>query len=128
MKNYLIILFCIGFVFSVQAVQTQSSIQIFQAYSLNAKKEYALSEKKLIKLGDSYLRQHAFAAERLSLSELLPVKIKDLPMFCKAYPKEISNYYNLGNTGLVKTIKSPVYNEFIKIVEKECQPFIKSKK
>jgi hypothetical protein len=112
---------------SMADAKVVSPIKSFQDYLQRAKKEYALSENKLIKLGDSHLRQHAFAAERLSLAELLPLQRIDLPKFCNRYPKEISNYYNLGNVNLVNTIKSPVYAGFSKMVQLECSTVVKPK-
>ena len=91
----------------------------FKDYRNSAKKQYIASEKTLIEAGDPYVKQHTQVAERLSLADMLPIKNKDLPAFCKNFRTEVANYYNI-DAKRVSSIKSPIYLEFSKMVRGQC--------
>lgn len=97
---------------------------VFKDYRASAKKQYIASEKTLIEAGDSYVKQHAQVAERLSLAEMLPIKNKELPAFCKNYLTDVANYYNI-DAKRVSSIKSPIYLEFSKMVRGQCYKITK---
>lgn len=104
-----------------KAPTSNSPLVPFKQYLLNAQKLHAQSQNRLINQGDSFLIQHAVAAERLSLAEMLPISLKEFPKFCKAYPQQIVSYYNLENAKQIKTIKSSVFPEFNTLVATQCQ-------
>lgn len=106
----------------VKSKKTQSYDMIpeFRFYISRARQEYDASEKKLIQFGDRYLNDHARAAEKLSLAEMLPLQKKNLKTFCQSYKNDIRDYYNLGSKKQIANLKSPIYLDFQKLVLRFC--------
>lgn len=100
--------------------QTYDTIPEFRFYISKARQEYDASEKKLIQFGDRYLNDHARAAEKLSLAEMLPLQKKNLKSFCQSYKNDVRDYYNLGSKKQIASLKSPVYLDFQKLVLRFC--------
>lgn len=117
-------LMLLAFVFFLQ-MASANEISVFKSYVSNVKKQYEASEKTLNQMGDSYVKQHALVAEKLSLAEMLPTRAQDLPKFCQNYLKDIANYYRLQDVRRVSSIKSPAYLEFSKMVRKNCYKYTK---
>lgn len=118
MKWVLFILLQVGFCLS-HAINVNTQ-KVFRSYLSRAKHYYEASEKRLFKVGDRHLEKHAEAAERLSLAEMLPQNKNALKSFCRTYPKQIANYYNLNSVKNIKDIKSPIFKEYYRMVNREC--------
>ncbi len=119
MKIIVFIIFQIS-VLSAWALST-NSLKVFGSYLAQAQKVHIQSEKKLMTLGEAHLSDHADASEKLSLAEMLPKTQKELVSFCKGHLKSIAYYYNLVSVKDIKTIKSPIFKDYFKMISSECK-------
>ena len=105
-------LLILSLIFTISSAQSNQGLTVFSKYRVNAQKQSAISEARMINGGDSYVAEHAVAAERLSLAELLPVTPKEFVKFCRSYPKDVLSYYDLGDVTSLKDIKSKVLGDY----------------